>query len=1158
MKRLFGKMLGIFLVLGALTYGSQLFAQELSTITGTATDPNGAAVPNVKVTIINSSTDAVTRSTVTNAAGIYAASEIAVGTYEIKAEATGFKGFQLNGIVVNVHSTVEANITLEVGTATENVMVQADQVQVQSESNEVSSVISSEQIDTISTNGRSPFKLQELVPGANSTLPSFTVPVNELNGGGCTACVSFSGERPYHNLYLLDGGEINDRGTGGSYDMEISQDAVSEFDVITSNAQPEVGMASGGVISMSVKSGTSKFHGAAWEYARNTDFDANDYFSNRNGSPRPDQHYNIFGGNFGGPIFIPGKYNSDKQKTFFFYNIEDRRLLEGQTATNNTFPLSARPDSAPNGIPTFNNTQYNYSGGVLKPIFVPQTTDPVAIARFAAFGLTPGEAFPNNQIPAGLIDPNVAIYLDDGAIPKPNLSSGYQYFSAVPLPTTALQDTARVDQKFTDKISLIGSFENEKGGFTSAPGWSNSSFQTVGTIFNTPSYASQIRLIETINKNLLNEVAFNWDNNAIAISPFGNYQAPTGFGAAKFFPDPRASLNRAPNIGIGGNYGVNMGVSNYPWTNVYNNWEEKDNLHWTRGRHAMSFGGSYWRYSKLQQPFVNTQGGYSFNGNATSGKLGSVSYSGDALADALLGFASSYSQAETFPTVLLEAHALSFYGDDGWAVTPRFKLDIGLRWEYLPHVSDAHNQISNFNPALYNPSLAPSFNADTSMNTSVNFTIPTGVPGAIQIPFYLNGIEIPGQHGLRAGIVNNYYTDFAPRVGFAYSLDAASKTVLRSGFGMFYERVEDGLSGIGNQEPFENNPSASNVYFSTPTTSYLTGLTASTPTYVQGLSIWDHYYPLPESIQYSLGVQRQLTPTSVATISYVGNSDFHQSDIPDINSLPLSDTAHRLLNCGGNCGSPNGFTDPYRNYPGFSDMTRFENAAVSRYSGMQIAVKAQTHFGLFVSGQYTWSHATDDGQGDNAGNPTNPYTLAYDKGNSAYDRRHVFSANYAYTLPFFSHSGNYVAKEVLGGWQLTGVIRAQTGNPFNLGVNNNNIGLPGAGQRPDLVGKISYPKTLATWFAPTAFARPENLTFGDFGRNQLYGPGLVNFDTSLRKSFPLWREGVKFDLQVDTYNTFNHFNPSNPSSTNQGANNMGQITSDYAPRFMQLGGHLSF
>jgi Carboxypeptidase regulatory-like domain len=1156
MKRLSGN-LGIGLLMGVLLLSSQVFAQELSTITGTATDPNGAVVPNVKVTIINSATKAVARLTSTNGAGIYTVPEIAVGTYILQASAPGFKAFQLNGIVVNVHSAVEANIALSLGTQTESVMVQADAVQVQAESNEVSDVISAQEMQNISTNGRSPFKLQELVPGANSTLPSFTVPVNELNGGGCTACVSFSGEEPYHNLYLVDGGEINDRGTGGSYDIEISQDAVSEFNVISSNAEPEVGMASGGIISMSVKSGSGRFHGAAWEYVRNTDFDANDYFAKQNGNPRPDQHYNLFGANFGGPIFIPGHYNKNKRKTFFFYNIEDRRLLEGQTATNNTFPLNGRPDTAPGGVPTFNSTQYNYSSGTLNPIFVPQTTDPAAIAKFAAYGLKPGEAFPNNQIPAGLIDPNVKLYLDDGAIPKPNLANGYQYFSAVPLPTTVLAQVARVDHTFTDKISLIGSLEADKGGFTSAPGWSNSSFQTVGTTFNTPSYASQIRLIQTINKDLLNEVAFNWDNNAIAIVPFGNYKAPSGFAAAKFFPDSD-DPSRAPNIGIGGNYGVNMGVSNYPWTNVYNNWEEKDNLHWTRGRHNLAFGGSYWRYSKLQQPFVNTQGAYSFNGNATSGTLNGVSYSGDALADALLGFAASFSQAETWPTVLLEAHALSFYGVDDWALTPRLKVNIGLRWEYLPHVSDAHNHISNFNPAIYNPALAPSFNADTSMNTSVNFTTPTGVPGAIQIPFYLNGIEVPGQNGLRAGIVNNYYTDFSPRVGFAYSLDAASKTVLRSGFGMFYERVEDGLSGIGNQEPFENNPSASNVYFSTPKTSYLTGLTASTPTYVQSLSIWDHYYPLPESIQYSLGLQRQITPSTVATASYVGNSDFHQSVIPDINSLPLNNTAERLINCGGNCGSPSGFTDPYRNYPGFSDMGMFENAGVARYSGLQTSFKTETHFGLFLAAQYTWSHATGDVKGDNNGSPNDPYSLAVDKGNSSYDRRHVFSTNYAYTLPFFTHSGNYVAKEVLSGWQVTGVVRAETGNAFDVGVNNVNVGLPGAGERPNLTGNVSYPKTLATWFNPTAFSRPANLSFGNMERNQLYGPGLLNFDTSLHKSFPLGSEGVNFELSVDTYNTFNHLNPSNPSSTNQGANNMGQITSDYNPRFMQLGGHLSF
>src|SRR5579862_4199469 len=664
MRRMLGDILRIVL-LSALFAGSQAWAQELATITGTATDSSGALVPNVQVIITNSATG-VTRSMVTNAAGIYTASEIPVGTYSLKATALGFKGFQLNGIVVNVHSTVEANVVLNVGETSENVMVQADQVQVQSESNEVSNVISSEQVENISTNGRSPFKLQELVPGANSTLPSFTTPVNELNSGGCTACVSFSGERPTHNLNLLDGGEINDRGTGGSYDIEISQDALSEFKVISSNASAEVGMASGGIVSMSIKSGTNKFHGALWEFVRNTDFDANDYFANQNHQQRPKYNYNLFGGDIGGPVIIPGKYNSGRNRTFFFYNIEDRRLQQGQTNTHNTLPSNARPDTAPNGIPTFDSSFYNLSGGVLKPIHVPNNNDPSYNAKLASAGLTPGQPFPNNQIPKGLIDSNVALYIDDGAIPKANVSNGYQYFSAMPAPTRVLQQIVRVDHSFSDKIQLMGSFEAQNGGFTSLPGWSNSSFQTVGTVFSTPSYATQIRMTQAIGKDLLNEVAFNWDKNVITISPYGNYKAPSGFAAGKFFPDAEASLNRAPNIGIGGSYGVNMGVSNYPWGNLYNMWEYKDNLHWTLGKHALAFGGSVWHYTKWQEPFVNTQGGYSFNGTFT----------GDAFADALLGLASSYNQAQSWPVVHPDVYTYAFYVDDNLSVNARLKIDM--------------------------------------------------------------------------------------------------------------------------------------------------------------------------------------------------------------------------------------------------------------------------------------------------------------------------------------------------------------------------------------------------------------------------------------------------------------------------------------------------
>jgi hypothetical protein len=1133
------------LLFGALVLGSHLHAQELSTITGTATDSAGAVVPNVKVTITNEATGTVVRETETNSSGIYTAPDIEVGHYRLSGELRGFKTFDLTSIVVDVHSTVQANIALSVGTATESVTVQADQVQVQTQSNEVSSVITSKQIDEISTNGRSPFKLQELVPGASSTLPSFTTPVNELNGGGCTACVSFSGERPYHNLYLIDGGEINDRGTGGSYDIEPSQDAIAEFKVITSNAEPEVGMASGGLISMSIKSGTNAFHGAVWEFARNDAFDANDYFAKRNNQSRPSLHYNLFGGNIGGPLFIPGLFNRSRKKTFFFYNIEDRRLLVGQTATNNTFPLAALPS----GGAVFDNPNYNYSNGALKPIHVPFTLDPNEIQKFASFGLKPGENFPNSQVPAGLIDPNYALLLTTGAVPAPNLANGFQYFSAVPLPTTVLSHIARVDHNFNDKIALMGSFLTDQGGFTSAPGWSNSSFQTVGSTFNTPSYAVQVRLVETINQNLLNEVAFNYDRNTIDIVPYGPYKAPSGFNPGVFFPGVNVD-DRAPNVNVGGAYSVNTGVSELPWTNVYNNWEGKDNLHWTHGKHSMAFGGSYWLYHKLQNPFLNTQGGYNFSGTFT----------GDAFADALLGFASSYNQAENFPTVLLSAHTWSFFGSDGWSVTPRLKVDIGLRWEFLPHVFDIHNGISNFEPAEYNAALKPVFNADGSLDVNgPGFAIPSGIPHALPVPFYLNGIVIPGQNGVPRGIVKNYKNDFGPRVGFSYALDSSSRTVLRSGFGMFYERVEDGLSGIGNQEPFANNPTANNVYFSQPATSNQSGLAAAQPTFPQGLSIWDTHYPLPTSIQYSLGFQRQMTASSLFTIAYVGNSDYHQSDIPDINTVPLNDP-NRLAICGGICGYQGSQYNQNldRNYPGFGSMTQFENEATSHYNGLQTNLIVHSRDGLDVSAAYTWSHATDNGQGDNAGNVSNPYDLNYDRGNSAYDRRHIFRMSYYYPSPFFNHSSNLLARTALGGWQISGVFTAQTGEPFTVTLSNDNTGLGGnETSRPNLVGPIAYPKTVNQWFNTASFVAPPPLVFGDAGRNQLYAPGTVNFDTALFKTFQLWREGIKFDFRLETYNTFNHTNFNAPNKT-FGGGGFGQITGDQGARIVQLGGHLSF
>ncbi len=1134
MRRLnFRSMLGRVLILGLLSFGSLAFAQVSATMTGSATDPSGASVPNVKVNIINEGTGVVVRAVVTNSAGIYSAPNLAIGHYTLRANAPGFKSYDRTGIVLNVNSTVLANIPLVVGSTTQNVTVQANPIQVQSETNELSTLITGTQIDEIAINGRNPFQLASLVPGSSNSVVQFQSP--EASGSGGNA-ITYNGERLQQNDYLIDGGEVYDRGCGGCYEIEPSPDAVAEFKIITSNAAGNIGMASGGIVSLSLKSGTSHFHGGVWEYNRNDAFDANNYLAKRSHTQKPELRYNIFGFNIAGPVVIPRVYGDEPKKTFFFYNMEWRRLIEGGEILSNAIPSAA------------------FSGNFGSAnITVPQTSDPAARARFASYGLTPGEKFPNNQIPAGLIDPNVALLLKAGIFPAPNTPDGLHFSSAAPATTNVREEIGRIDHQFNDKISLHGSVAYDSG-FEQAlpPQNSIGSYSNVGSTFTIPSYVTVVSLTDAITSNLLNEVWFSFNGNKQNIVPFGLYVQPDGYNVQPYFPGANAD-NRIPTISLGKPYSVNYDVgSTEPWSNSYGAWEYKDNLSWVLGKHSIMLGGSYMLYQKIQELSGYTQGDYGFNG----------SFTGNSFADLLLGYAGSYSELQIQNTVDLSAHTLTFYGLDNWKVADRLTLSFGVRWEYLPHVFEVNNRLSNFDPADYNLADKPIFNANGSLDPNGPGFRTVDVPEAIpNTPFYLNGVVLAGRNGTPKGLVDNRYNNFAPRVGFAYSLTNDDKTVLRGGLGMFYNRINAGDSiRMGPNPPFSYTPSTSNVYFSNPATSNVTGLTAVEPRFPASFTALNPSYPIPTSMQYSLGIQRQLSALAVLGVTYAGDKNYNQSYASNINAVPLSDP-NRLAICGGNCGYKGPTYNPNldRNYPGFSTIIDQSTGTSSIYNSLQVSLLIHARKGLNFSGAYTYSHSIDSGSND-LGLVSDPYNIGYDRGNSDFDRKHIAQFSYYYALPFFRNTSSFLTKTVLGGWQVSGITTAETGQPVSALLGYDNTGLGGATtSRANVVGPVKYPKTVQHWFSYSSFAAPPPLVFGDSARNLLYGPGLFNWNIALFKVFPLGGRGAQFEFRGETFNTFNHtqFQGVNHTFSN-GPNLFGEVTSVYDPRVIQLGGALTF
>src|ERR1700677_2880555 len=366
--------------------GLAVKAQQNSEIVGTVTDQTGAAVPGAILTLTRKETGFVYNANA-NGTGGYVFAGLNVGTYDLKATMKGFEAFTRTGLVLNVSQTLATDIKLTIGAETVEVTVSADSLSVQTESNEVSTLISGEQVTSIATANRNFTALAALGLGISSNLPSNNPP----SASASNSSISVNGLRDSHNIWLLDGAEADDRGSGGGTDVMPSMDAIAEFQVLASNYPPDYGIASGATFSLALKSGSQKFHGEGWEFFRNDDLDANDFFnkyeraSPADYTPVPKLRQNIFGANLGGPLFIPHVFESDRKKTFFFYNQEWRRVIQSSApATNPTMPNADRPTAG-------TNLQYvapAYATGQV--IYVPtvaQVPDPAFAAKLAAAGL---------------------------------------------------------------------------------------------------------------------------------------------------------------------------------------------------------------------------------------------------------------------------------------------------------------------------------------------------------------------------------------------------------------------------------------------------------------------------------------------------------------------------------------------------------------------------------------------------------------------------------------------------------------------------------------------------------------------------------------------------------------------------------------------------
>ncbi len=1073
--------LGCFLLIPA-------FPQTTGVITGTITDSTGAVVTGAKVTVKNIGTGEE-RLLETSATGVYVAYSLPVGRYEVEAVATGFKKASRGNIQLNVADRLGINFVLEVGEVNETVSITAEAPVVQTEKGDVGYVVNTRQMTDLAVNGRTFIQLVQLLPGASRTMGD--------EGGlsfGSSKGFAINGQRDKYSGLLLDGVENTDMGNQSGMMTSPGLETISEFKVQTSNYSAEYGTGGGANILVVTRGGTKEFHGAAYEFLRNDQLDARNFFA----AAKPTLRYNNFGYRIGGPVFIPKVYNTNREKTFFFFAEEWRRrrtqnILRAATAT----PAMRAGDFQAEGV------------RLGQPILDPDSKVP----------------FPNNIIPTARLNQNAQLLLKS-VFPLPNSPGFLNFQQNAGVQENWRQETINVTHEVSKSTRAMVRFIQDTW-VQNQPTvlWSGQAFPTIGSIANVPGRSFLAKVTSVINPSLLNEFSFAYGSNygpkeQRAVIPTGNYLEPAGLNIPRLFPRIEGRPKKVPNLSFSGGWG-NIDSSYYPWWAHHNIATWTDSVSKTMNSHSFKFGGTY-QFSKTPvESQVNPadQGGFSFNGSFTNSPV----------ADFILGRAASYTELDKLRAPSYDYPQLELFAQDTWKVTSRLTLNLGVRYFDIPHIHEANDLITNFRPDKYEPAKAVQVLPDGTIR-----------PG-IGDPF--NGV-LGVKDGLSRGLVDNYYNTLGPRIGFAWDPTGQGRWSVRGGYGIGYYRVEgNDIYAMVRNPPGAKLATVFNPLLDDPSAGQAAALRPI------GLVALDKTYKVPTVQTYSLEVQRELFSGTVGSIGYIGSRATHLDRGRDINQvLPAGgfDFDARL----NTRAIPTELIVPFA---GYSSISYRENTGASTYHSLQATFKRRMSRGLLFETAYTWSKVIANASGFGEG-PQNGYNLRAERALATFDRTHMLIFNYIYELPVFRDQSRVTGK-LLGGWQVSGLTMFQSGTPRNLGITGSTIGLAA---RPDIKAgaQLSLPKQIRQWFDTSIFQAPAFGHFGNAGRNLIRGPAIHEWDMALFKTFRI-HERVSTQLRGEGFNVFNHTNFDGVSTT-FGSGNFGQVTNARQARILEVSLKLEF
>jgi len=1161
----------------ALCITSTSLAQETTgSIVGTVKDSAGAAVPGATVSVADPTKgNAVLRTATTSDDGGFSIPNVLVSTYTITVESPNFKKSISTGVKVDVGQRRSVDVTLEAGNIREVVTVQAADLALEASTPTVASTVTRDQVNELSINNRNWVQLITLSPGVTNNLADL-VPVGNFSPDGSPniMAISVNGARQSQNTFTVDGADITDRGANITIQASPSLDSIGEFTVLRALYPAESGRSGGGQINVVTKSGTDKFHGSLFEFVRNEKFNANSFTSNRsaplgldaNGkAKRSPFRYNNYGFTIGGPVWFAnmGKDAPDMPffakapKTYFFFSEEqrkDRRYL----------------NVGPSNVPT---------AGMRNGVF----TTPICLQATKATSTGNGTCL--KVLPAGTPLSSVAAY-------DPASAAYLQYiYSKLPLPDsggTALsafpdaakfdfrQEIIKIDTSITKNWTAYYRYEQDKVP-TYSPNGVNSPTCAVPTLCpqttNAPGKTHTLQSTYAVSPNLIIEGRYTHAYGGIFASTEGLF-------AAKNSPIPINSPYPRNDARVPFHTGFTT-LSNLQGFGDWNNFSQKNDysasVTWIpTGKHTMKFGGDVSFYHKVEDQLGgNVSGTYSSFANTISSSPFRATVCTDATGTAIACATGLPTTEQQFANFLLGQNVVytqnkynlqadfnqnnyEWYAQDEFRATKNVTIYAGVRYSYYGPPSDKNGLLNNFVPELYNAATAPAITYNGSASTRViaaNTNVCTGFIVTAQLTSSLPNCT-PSQSPYGKHLYQSPKNNYAPRVGLAWDISGNGTTILRTGYGIYYDQVLLGNVELQLGNPiFQETVTFTGGTLSNPTPPGQTtaqALATGVPTNIRGVPL---NYQNPYMQQWSLDVQHLFGRKTYLSVGYYGSKGTHLIGVVDINNLPAGYAlTQNCVTSGvtgpcqakdasgtpipfGTTGNPSELIlDQIRPYKGYRAISMVEPIFNSNYHSLQTQATHRFSGASQIQVAYTWSKNLTDNQTDRSSAPMDTFRIDREYGRAQLDRRHVFTLNYIYELPFYKRQQGFAGK-ALGGWEVSGITTYQSGLPFTLTVGSGiydpaGLGLFGstpATARPNLLcdPNANAPHTFETWFniscVQTTFPSPAAAVPGNSSRGAINGPSLFKSDVTLSKNFR-WHESYRLQLRLEAYNVFNHTN----------------------------------